>query len=224
MNPAIFASSLLYRSYLLTPWSRVLLEKLTVNFAASQEIPRIYGTRKFLTVPTSARHLSSPEEASLHGYFLTYVFYGEGLLAPRPTPKLEDHPSSAVRGCLFNLFTASLHIGGRSSIRNLRTRHAVVTGTHIHGLYRSTHLNTRSFYLSNIIYQLPPLFKCTGEFALSELYVLTASDRPYWSHTVITLYRCFSTFVRPRTVKFFFHKTRAGPVPTNLLVNTFPLF
>jgi hypothetical protein len=38
---------------LLTPWSRVLLEKLTVNFAASQEIPRIYGTRKFLTVPTS---------------------------------------------------------------------------------------------------------------------------------------------------------------------------
>jgi hypothetical protein len=45
-------------TYLLTPWSRVLLEKLTVNFAASQEIPRIYGTRKFLTVPTIARHLS----------------------------------------------------------------------------------------------------------------------------------------------------------------------
>ena len=55
------------------------------------------------------------------------------MLAPRPTPKLEDHPSSAVRRCLFNLFTATLHIGGRSSIRNLRTRHAVVTGTHIHG-------------------------------------------------------------------------------------------
>jgi hypothetical protein len=29
--------------YLLTPWSRVLIEKLT-GFAASQEIPRIYGT------------------------------------------------------------------------------------------------------------------------------------------------------------------------------------
>jgi hypothetical protein len=40
-------------TYLLTPWSRVLLEKLTVNFAASHEIPRIYGTRKYLTVPTS---------------------------------------------------------------------------------------------------------------------------------------------------------------------------
>jgi len=28
------------------------------QFSASQEIPRIYGTRKSLTVPTSARHLS----------------------------------------------------------------------------------------------------------------------------------------------------------------------
>ena len=44
-------------TYLLTPWSIVLLEKLT-GTAASQEIPRIFGTRRFLTVPTSARHLS----------------------------------------------------------------------------------------------------------------------------------------------------------------------
>ena len=56
--------------------------------------------------------------------------YDEELSAPRPTPKLEDHPSSAVRDCLFNLFAATVLIGGRSSIRNLRTRHAVVTGTH----------------------------------------------------------------------------------------------
>jgi len=56
------------------------------------------------------------------------------LLTPRPTPKLEYHPSSAVFGCLFHLFTATLHIGGRSSIRNPRTRHALVAGTHIHGL------------------------------------------------------------------------------------------
>jgi hypothetical protein len=44
-------------SYLFTPWSRVLLEKLT-GFAASQEIPRIYGTRQFITVFTSVCHLS----------------------------------------------------------------------------------------------------------------------------------------------------------------------
>ena len=35
--------------YLLTPWSRVLLEKL-MGSAASQEIPRIFGTRRFITV------------------------------------------------------------------------------------------------------------------------------------------------------------------------------
>ena len=43
--------------YLLTPWSRVLLEKLTGS-AASQEILRIFRTRRFITVLTSARHLS----------------------------------------------------------------------------------------------------------------------------------------------------------------------
>ena len=43
--------------YLLTPWSRVLLEKLTGS-AASQEIPRIFGTRRFITVLTNPRHLS----------------------------------------------------------------------------------------------------------------------------------------------------------------------
>jgi hypothetical protein len=31
------------------------------------------------------------------------------LLAPRPTPKPEDHPLSAVNDCLFNIFAASLH-------------------------------------------------------------------------------------------------------------------
>jgi hypothetical protein len=40
----------------------------------------------------------------------TVISYGEELLAPRPTPKLEDHPLSAVRDCLFNVFAAILHI------------------------------------------------------------------------------------------------------------------
>jgi len=38
-------------------------------------------------------------------------FYGEELLVPRPTPKMEDHPLSAVRECVFNTLTATLHIG-----------------------------------------------------------------------------------------------------------------
>jgi hypothetical protein len=56
------------------------------------------------------------------------VFYGEELLAPRPTPKLEDHLLSAVRDCLFNIFAATLHTWRVfPPSANLRTCHAVVT-------------------------------------------------------------------------------------------------
>jgi hypothetical protein len=65
-------------------------------------------------------------------------FYGEELLAPRPNPKLQNHSLSAVRDCLSNIFAATLQIGGRSSTRNLRTRHAVVTGTHLLRTLQST--------------------------------------------------------------------------------------
>jgi hypothetical protein len=61
--------------------------------------------------------------------------YGKELLAPRPAPKVEDNHLSAVRDCLFNLFTVTLHIGGRSSIHNLRTRQAMVRGTHSVGKF-----------------------------------------------------------------------------------------
>jgi len=42
--------------YLLTAWSRVLLEKLT-GFQLVKKFPAFYGTRKFITVLTSAHHL-----------------------------------------------------------------------------------------------------------------------------------------------------------------------
>ena len=57
--------------------------------------------------------------------------YSEELSTPRPTPKMENHPLSAVRDWLFNTFVATLHIGGSSSTRGLRTHNAVVTGTHL---------------------------------------------------------------------------------------------
>jgi len=56
-------------------------------------------------------------------------FYGEKLLATRPSPKLEDHSLSAVRDCLFNILAATLHNGDRSSVRNRKTHRYVVTGT-----------------------------------------------------------------------------------------------
>jgi len=58
-------------------------------------------------------------------------FYSEDLSAPLPNPKLEDHNMLVVRGRLFNIFPATFHIGSLSSIRNLMTRHAVMTGTHL---------------------------------------------------------------------------------------------
>jgi len=58
-------------------------------------------------------------------------FYGEELLGPRPSPKMEDHNLSVVRDCLFNIFAVTLHAGGRSFTCTVRTRHAVVTGTHL---------------------------------------------------------------------------------------------
>ena len=53
-------------------------------------------------------------------------FNGKEFLAIRYTPKLEDHPLSASRYCLFNIFAAIIYIGGLWSIRKLRKRHAVV--------------------------------------------------------------------------------------------------
>jgi len=44
-------------TYSLTPWSRVLVEKLT-GLLLVKKFPAFYGTRRFITAFTSARHLS----------------------------------------------------------------------------------------------------------------------------------------------------------------------
>ena len=55
IRPNVDTSSVL--TYLLTPWSRVLLEKLA-SLQLVKKFPAFYGTRRFLTALTSARHLS----------------------------------------------------------------------------------------------------------------------------------------------------------------------
>jgi len=118
-------------------------------FAASQEIPRISRNPK--VHHCTHKHLQpvlSPEQASRMWVFLNKVFYREGFLAPRSTPKLEDHSSSAARDCLFNLSANNLLIGRRSSIRNLRTGRAVVTGTPLHG-YRTYTIHECGLWLPN---------------------------------------------------------------------------
>jgi len=61
----------------------------------------------------------------------TVRFYDEELLAHSPTPNMEHTHVSVVRVYLFNIFEPTLNIGDHSSIPNLRTLHAVVTGTHL---------------------------------------------------------------------------------------------
>ena len=45
------------KDYLLTPWCRVLLEKLT-GLQLVKKFPAFHGTRRFITALTSVRHLS----------------------------------------------------------------------------------------------------------------------------------------------------------------------
>jgi hypothetical protein len=73
----------------------------------------------------------SPSPRPCEVFRNTGTFYSEELLAPRPTRKLEGRPLSVAHDCLFNIFAATLHIGGRSSIRILSERHAVVTATNL---------------------------------------------------------------------------------------------
>jgi hypothetical protein len=55
---------LIMYSKVLTPWSRVIVEKLT-GLQLVKNFPAFYGTRKFITAFTSARHLSLSWSSSI---------------------------------------------------------------------------------------------------------------------------------------------------------------
>jgi len=59
LNPlTVFSTNqVLYFNALLTPCSRVLLEKLT-GFQVVKKFPRLYGAQRFITTFTSACHLA----------------------------------------------------------------------------------------------------------------------------------------------------------------------
>jgi hypothetical protein len=107
-------------------------------FSGGEEIPRIlwnpevhYRIHKCSPpVPILIQSIS-PSPRHVLKFCNKANFYGEELSTPRPTPELEVRTLPAVRDCSFNIFVAALHIGGRSSFRNLRTCRAVVTVTHL---------------------------------------------------------------------------------------------
>ena len=95
----------------------------------------IYGLKVVKTVIQYC--VSSSNECTKYPRFFCEYFVTRCVLTARsfqhltqPT-KLEHHPLSAIRDCLFNIFAGTLHIAGRSSISNLRTRHAMVPRTHL---------------------------------------------------------------------------------------------
>ena len=122
------------RTRILTTCRRFFLQKRTG--CQLIKFPAFYETRRFIAVLTlsqvAPKDQSRPEtvvDVLQQGQFLRW-----GIVSTSPKhPQLEDHPLSAVCGCLFNTFASALHIGDCYSLRDVRTRHAMVTGVTYHG-------------------------------------------------------------------------------------------
>ena len=80
-------------TYLLTPWSRVLLEKLT-GLQLVKKFPAFHGTRSFIIALTSVRHLSLSWASPIQSIY------------PHPTSWrsiliLSTHPHLGLPNCLL---------------------------------------------------------------------------------------------------------------------------
>jgi hypothetical protein len=75
--------------------------------------------------------LIRPGPRLVHMFRNIILFYVEDWLTPRPTPTLEDHPLSAVRNSLFDVFAATLHNWRPFLHPQTDDAPAVVTGTHL---------------------------------------------------------------------------------------------
>jgi hypothetical protein len=122
-----------------TDWLKTALHlvKLIVT-QLIKKTPTFYRNQHFIIVFTRThyRSLSWAECISIFHWLrcskefcVTFhskvVFYSEELSAPRPNPRLEDHPLWAICDWLFNIFVVTLHIW-RSSPQSATWRHAML--------------------------------------------------------------------------------------------------
>ena len=119
-------------------WLLISLSRVFPGPQLVKKFPTFHGTWSSITRFTIAHRTFpvhsqriNPSWRSCEKFCNIVRFSGEQLLAPCSTPKLEDHPLSAVCDCLFNIFTATSLSGGCSSIHNLRMCHTEVTGTNL---------------------------------------------------------------------------------------------
>ena len=138
------------------------------------ETPAFYGT----ALP-NVRHLSLFWARAIHPFPLLVLyqrispnpthcemfrnmlsFYSEDLLAPRPTPRLGVTPCrpSAISYSIYSQLSSMS--GDPSSIRSLRTLHAVVTGTHL------TRPSTNSKFIFSRKEQFPKMLIISNSLCL----------------------------------------------------------
>ena len=107
-------------TYLLTPWCRVLLEKLT-GLQLVKKFPAFHGTRRFITALRSVRHLSLSWASPIQSIY------------PHPTswrssPILSTHLRLGLPSCLFpsGFPTKTLYIPLSSLIRATCPAHLIL--------------------------------------------------------------------------------------------------